>query len=95
MESAGFQTLQMHNQVLTLGEWGWIIGSKQSNKAQMIAAMKRGTYEQLNNKWLNNEAIHLITSFGLPLFDTSSVEINTINAPVLYRYYLDGNWDLY
>jgi spermidine synthase len=95
MKSAGFETLQLHNQVLTLGEWGWIIGSKHYNKTQMIAAMKKATYAQLNNKWLNNEAINLITSFGLPLFDTSSVEINTINSPVLYRYYLDGNWDLY
>ncbi|PCI93521.1 MAG: spermidine synthase [Flavobacteriales bacterium] len=95
MRSAGFETLPMHNQVLTLGEWGWIIGSKHYNKEQMISIMKRGSYEKLNNKWLNNESINLITSFGKPLFDTSSVEINTINSPVLYRYYLDGNWDLY
>jgi spermidine synthase len=95
MESAGFETLQMHNQVLTLGEWGWIIGSKHYNKEQMIEVMKRASYDGLNNKWLNNESISLITSFGLPLFDTSRVEINTINSPVLYRYYLDGNWDLY
>jgi spermidine synthase len=95
MKSAGFETLQMHNQVLTLGEWGWIVGSKHYSKEQMIKVMKRGAYEGLNNKWLNNESISLITSFGLPLFDTSRVEINTINSPVLYRYYLDGNWDLY
>jgi hypothetical protein len=29
MVSAGFKTLPLHNQVMTLGEWGWIIGSKQ------------------------------------------------------------------
>jgi len=95
MKSAGFKTLQMHNQVLTLGEWGWIVGSKQNTKEQMIRKMKSGSYKKLNNKWLNKESISLITSFGKPLFDTSSVDINTINSPVLYRYYLDGNWDLY
>ncbi len=95
MESVGFKTLQMHNQVLTLGEWGWIIGSKKMDKLQMIQEMKQVDYQGLNNKWLNQESISLITSFGKPLFDTSHVEINTINSPVLYRYYLDGNWDLY
>ena len=95
MQSAGFETLPIHNQVLTLGEWGWIIGSKHFNKQQMIEQMKKSSYETLNNKWLNNEAIGLITAFGLPLFDTSRIEINTINSPVLYKYYLDGNWDLY
>ena len=95
MKSAGFETLQLHNQVLTLGEWGWIIGSKHYRKDQMIDEMKKASYEVLNNKWLNTESISLITSFGLPLFDTSKVQINTINSPVLYRYYLDGNWDLY
>jgi len=29
----------------------------------------------------------------IPYYDT--IEINTIHNPVLYRYYLKGNWDLY
>ncbi len=95
MNAAGFNTLPMHNQVLTLGEWGWVVGSKGLTKAQMIHKMKSADYSSLNNKWLNKESINLITSFGKPLFDTAHVEINTINSPVLYRYYLGGNWDLY
>ncbi len=95
MSSSGFHTLPMHNQVLTLGEWGWIIGSKRLTKDKMIDIMRQSDYSYLNNKWLNRESIQLITSFGKPLFDTSKVEVNTINSPVLYRYYLDGNWDLY
>lgn len=95
MNAAGFKTLQLHNQVLTLGEWGWIIGSKQFDKRQMIERMKRGNYEAINTKWLSRESIDLISSFGKPLFDTAGVKINTINNPVLYKYYLDGNWDLY
>lgn len=95
MQDAGFATLPMHNQVLTLGEWGWTIGSKKLTKNQMIQNMKRADYSGLNNKWLNTESIDLLTSFGKPLVDTSGIAINTINNPVLYRYYLDGNWDLY
>ncbi len=95
MKSAGFTNLQMHNQVLTLGEWGWILGSKKYTKNQMIQRLKQTSFKELNNKWLNREAIDLITSFGKPLIDTSDVEINTINSPMLYKYYLNGNWDLY
>ncbi|MEW7292469.1 polyamine aminopropyltransferase [Aquimarina sp. 2304DJ70-9] len=95
MKTAGFTNLQMHNQVLTLGEWGWILGSKKYTKEQMIKQLKQASYKNLNNKWLNKEAIDLITSFGKPLTDTSQVEINTINSPMLYKYYLDGNWDMY
>jgi len=95
MKTAGFTNLQMHNQVLTLGEWGWILGSKKYTKAQMIKRLKQASYENLNNKWLTKEAIDLITSFGKPLIDTSQVQINTINSPMLYKYYLNGNWDMY
>jgi spermidine synthase len=95
MQAAGFSTLSLHNQVLTLGEWGWIVGSKSYTRKQMLSQLKQANYEDIPTKWLNQEAMQLITSFGKPLFDTSGVEVNTINSPVLYRYYLNGNWDLY
>ncbi|MBC8754066.1 polyamine aminopropyltransferase [Kordia sp. YSTF-M3] len=95
MKAAGFNNLQLHNQVLTLGEWGWIIGSKKLTKQKMINIMENASYKNLNTKWFTNETIKLMTSFGKPMIDTTGVEINTINTPVLYRYYLDGNWDLY
>lgn len=95
MTKAGFNNLQMHNQILTLGEWGWVIGSKSYNKDQMIRRLQESPYEHLNNKWLNKESIDLMTSFGKPLKDTTGIELNTINSPMLYKYYLDGNWDMY
>jgi spermidine synthase len=95
MKAAGFHNLQLHNQVLTLGEWGWIIGSKKLSKQKMINIMENASYKNLHTKWFNNETIKLMTSFGKPMIDTTGVEINTINSPILYKYYLDGNWDLY
>jgi spermidine synthase len=95
MKAAGFQNLPIHNQILTLGEWGWIIGSKKLSKSKMITILENASYENLNTKWFNKEAVKLMTSFGKPLIDTTGVEINTINTPILYRYYLNGNWDLY
>ena len=39
----------------------------------------------------------LVTSFGKKVFpdDDKVVEVNRIHNPVLYKYYLDGKWDLY
>jgi len=41
----------------------------------------------------------LLTSFGkdsyLNISTPENIEVNKIHNPVLYQYYLKGNWDLY
>ncbi|MFP4089789.1 MAG: polyamine aminopropyltransferase, partial [Cyclobacteriaceae bacterium] len=97
MQAAGFQTQPLHNQVLTMGEWGWVIGTKSETLLPLKAKLRDQTFEHVETQWLNHEAMQLITSFGKDFFMPSSeeVRINTIHDPVLYRYYLDGNWDIY
>ena len=97
MKSAGFLTQPMHNQVITMGEWGWSLGQKQSPHKNLKAAMRQLDFSQINTQWINNEAMHLMTSFGKNtyLWDKDTVKINRIHDPVLYKYYLKGNWDLY
>jgi spermidine synthase len=43
-------------------------------------------------QWINQESMQLMTSFGKDLFISDTIEVNTVHNPVLYRYYLDGNW---
>ena len=93
MRNAGFNTLAIHNQVLTLGEWGWIIGSKMPHLKERFSQVDFN--EDLHLKWLSKEALPLLTSFGKPLVDTTGVEVNTIISPKLYQYYHKGNWELY
>ncbi len=97
MNKAGYNTVPIHNQILTMGEWGWIIGSKSVEKNKILNKLQSITFEGIELKWLNNEAMKLITSFGKNIynFEVDSIEVNTIHNPVLYRYYLDGNWDIY
>lgn len=92
LRAAGFKTLPLHNQILTLGEWGWIIGTKQNITKQQLAQID---VSNLPLKWFNNNAISQITSFGKPLTDTTDIKINTIFSPKLYTYYKEGNWHLY
>ncbi len=97
MAATGLQTAPMHNQVITLGEWGWIIGMKIDQDMLLKEKLQTLHYENINTKWLNHEAMSLMTSFGKDFFTSTqdSIEINTIQHPVLYRYYLDGNWGVY
>lgn len=100
LQSAGFTTVPMHNQVISMGEWGWIIGTKnnQITREEFKQKLQQLKFSSIPTKWINNEAMMLITSFGKKDFfniDANEIEINKIQNPVLYQYYLKGNWDLY
>ena len=97
MAEAGFTTAPLHNQVVTLGEWGWVLGAKEAEKEQLKTALQTLKFEGIATEWINHEAMTLITSFGKKVFpdDDKPVEVNRIHNPVLYKYYLDGKWDLY
>lgn len=97
LSAAGFATAKLHNQILTLGQWGWIIGSKQIPQDKLKDSLQNLTFEDVGTKWLNQEAMLHITSFGKDIYfdQKDSVQINKIHEPVLYHYYLNGNWDLY
>ncbi|MEH0156571.1 polyamine aminopropyltransferase [Limibacter armeniacum] len=97
LSAAGFNTIKLHNQVLTLGEWGWVLGAKSIPKEDLKPALQNMTFEDIPTRWLDHDAMSLITSFGKPLIevDSTEIEVNTIHNPVLPRYYRKGNWDLY
>ncbi|PKH50122.1 spermidine synthase [Tenacibaculum sp. Bg11-29] len=92
LKASGFKTIPMHNQVLTLGEWGWIMATKKNVHLDRIKSIK---FSNLDLKWLTNKAVPHLLSFGKPLVDTTGIKVNTIFSPKLYTYYRQGNWDLY
>ena len=93
MQHAGFETLALHNQILTLGEWGWLIGSPNLKRSEIINRIGNHNFDNSQTKWLNNEAVDLITSFGKPMVFPDSIALNTIQAPSTYLYFNEGNWD--
>jgi spermidine synthase len=99
LQCAGFSTARLHNQILTMGEWGWIIGSKSMDKDQLRDRIRNIRYDKVNTIWINNEAMQLMTSFGKVIYPNlpanKNIKINKISDPVLFRYYSKGNWDLY
>ena len=94
-QAAGFQTTKLHNNVISLGEWGWVIGTKKHSTDGLANKINQLDYSDIDTKWITKEANHLMTSFGKPLVDTSNIQVNTNYEPVLYSYYLNGNWNHY
>lgn len=99
LESAKFRTLLLHNQVITMGEWGWVIGAKNAQSGKELRErLLRIDYSNIETVWLNKEANLLMTSFGKDFYigrKDDSIQVNTINDPVLMKYYKNGNWDIY
>jgi len=95
LQASGFHTLPLQNQVLTMGQWGWILASKSLDKKTLKQKLDTTNFESLNLLWLNNSAGKKISLFGKTLIDTTQIEVNTMFNPVLYRYYRSGNWKLY
>lgn len=93
--AASFYTLPLHNHVYSFGEWGWILASKTMTDSTMKSTLLNADYSNQQLKWMTNESVQLMTSFGRDLFTPDTVEVNTIHNPVLYRYYLNGTWARY
>ncbi len=97
IKASGFNTVRLHNQVLTLGEWGWVIGSKALADSTMKLVMRENNYDELDTKWLNKEAVVMMQSFGKDFYrkDDDSIKVNKVHDPVLPSYYRSGAWDVY
>ncbi len=98
--AAGFSTLPYHNQVPTLGEWGWVLGV---NKRDLTAGKLKAIalhlkFNDIKTRFLNHDAMISMIYFGKETFNnnvTDKISINTEPDPVLYMYYQQGSWGIY
>jgi spermidine synthase len=94
IQDCSFNTLPLHNQILTLGEWGWYICSSSLSENEMQNKLCDFEALDVETKWWNREAANLVSSFGKTYSDTLHIGINTLDNPLVYRYYLKGNWNM-
>ena len=100
MAAAGLSLLPYHNQVPTMGEWGWIIaGRKMEISAEGLRQLAlEADLDRLPARFLNNDAMRSMLYFGKDVFSPGwqdEVDINTQARPVLQRYYRRGAWAMY
>ncbi len=94
IKSADFYPITYHNQILTLGEWSWTIGAKHGTNEKLKEILSESSFEEYQTQWLNQEAMQMMLSFGKPTRVTNDLKVNTMKDPVLYQYYLNGNYTL-
>lgn len=98
MRAAGVPAVAYHNQVPTMGEWGWVLGINvpAANPEEIEARLKQAEFSDAPTRYLDAEAMAAMLSFGKNGFQgLDAVEVNDELDLSLYRYYQNGDWDLY
>ncbi len=98
MESAGFTVLPYHNNIPTLGEWGWCLGMREGTVTgdELKSKVMEIDLKNVPTLFLNREAIISMIHFGKGILNNKEeIKINTILNPILVKYYKRGAWAVY
>ncbi|MDL1964371.1 MAG: polyamine aminopropyltransferase [Deltaproteobacteria bacterium] len=100
INKAGFTSLAYHNQIPTMGEWGWVLGVKSAEMDEQTLKQRILTtdFDSLKTRFLNNNAMVSMIHFGKGVIDPNhmdKIKINTRLNPVLQDYYRAGTWGMY
>ncbi|MEW6264306.1 MAG: polyamine aminopropyltransferase [Thermodesulfobacteriota bacterium] len=100
IRAAGFSVLPYHNQIPTMGEWGWVLGVRagEVDEARLRQRALALDYSQAPTRFFNREAMISMVHFGKGVFDPdleAEIEVNTQANPVLNTYYRAGAWAVY
>jgi spermidine synthase len=100
IKEAGFSVLPYHNQIPTMGEWGWVIGVKIEDVSEnkLKQRLMAENFSDIETRFLNRDALISMIHFGKGVLDEDfmkMIKINTELNPVLYKYYMSGSWGMY
>lgn len=100
MAAAGFSVVPYHNQVPTMGEWGWGLGidADEADPALLKQRLMTTGYDGIETRFLNRDAVVGMLHFGKGVLEPDlmdAVAVNTKITPVLFRYYQEGSWGIY
>lgn len=100
VSAAGFSVFSYHNQIPTMGEWGWVLGVSDdaASPERLKEIILSIDFTGLETRFLDNDAMISMAHFGKGVFDPnrlSEIKVNTELNPALYGYYLSGSWGMY
>ena len=100
MVEAGFSVLPYHNQIPTMGEWGWVLAVAEGEMSppQLKHRLLQRPLPPIPTKFLNDDVIVAMVHFGKGILEPevmAQIKTNTELSPVLHRYYWEGNWTIY
>jgi spermidine synthase len=89
LRKSGFAVLPIHNQVLTLGEWGWIIAVHENGEIGVKDRISRVDFDGIETKWINREAVRLLVSFGKSPDFSDTAGLNSLTHPLVWNIYTE------
>lgn len=100
IRNAGFTAVPYHNQIPTMGEWGWVIGVKKEEIKEKLLKklLTEIDFTDINTRFINKDAMISMIHFGKGIFEQDymkKIKINKKLTPALYNYYLSGSWGMY
>jgi len=100
IQAAGLTCLPYHNQVPTMGEWGFVLGvrAEEMNPPELKRRVLSLDFWGLETRFLNPEAMISMVHFGKGVLEPeelAKVQVNTSLKPVLFKYYRQGKWEAY
>ena len=79
IENSGFISTSYQAQIPTIGQWSWVIGSKDSVQINLKNLA-------VNTKWIDEEAMQMMFSFGkMGYYPGIGDSVNTIKKPLLVQ----------
>lgn len=100
VREAGMSALPYHNQVPTMGEWGWVLGinALERSEEELRDRAMNLDFSPVTTRFVNGDAMVSMIHFGKGIVDPESlagIQVNSSLNPVLFRYYLSGTWEFY
>lgn len=100
MEEAGLSVVPYHNQIPTMGQWGWVLGVRRSeaDSQTVLNKLLQLDFTNIKTKFINKDAMNSMFHFGKGVFYPNwreDIKVNTQANPVLHTYYHKGNWAMY
>jgi len=100
IRTSGFAVLPYHNQIPTMGEWGWVLGARAEDlrEAELKVLASKLRFDDIPTRFISHDGMISMIHFGKGIFDTGeieNIEVNNKMSPVLYQYYSSGSWGVY
>jgi len=98
VQAVGLSAIGYHNQVPTMGEWGWVLGLNQDSLSceKIKQELSTLSFEDIPTRFLNHDAMLSMLNFGKTTYRDfhSIVPTDETNFSV-FHYYREYGWEIY
>ena len=94
IKAARFNTILYHDNVPSFGDWGFILGWKNSKSEKYIKLKIKNLTFNIETDYLTDEVFRKALVFGKGWLKSEHNEINTLMDPKLYQFYLHESWKI-